>query len=59
MVLRLNAPGPHVVQELLRDLRQDVLGQASHAQDVVAPGVDVIPERHKLEREEGRTGEIR
>lgn len=39
---------PHVGEELVRDLGQDVLGEAGHAQDVVPRPVDVIPERDKL-----------
>lgn len=48
--LGLDASGSHVVEKLVRYLRQDVFGQTSHTQDVVAPRVDVIPERHKLDR---------
>lgn len=44
----LDPSGPHVGQELLGDLGQDVLGQPGHAQDVVSTSVHVIPERHEL-----------
>lgn len=39
---------PHVGEELVGDLGQDVLGEAGHAQDVVPRPVDVIPERDEL-----------
>lgn len=45
---RLDASGPHVGQELVRDLSQHLLGQTGHAEDVVAPPVDVVSEGDEL-----------
>lgn len=45
---RLDPACPHVGEELVGDLGQDVLGEAGHAQDVVPRPVDVIPERDEL-----------
>lgn len=48
-------PGPHVGQELVWDLGENFLGQAGHAEDVVATAIDVVSKRDKLGREkEGR-----
>lgn len=47
---RFDAAGPHVGQELVRDLGQDVFGEPGHAQDVVPAPVDVISEGDKLRR---------
>lgn len=41
-------PGPHVGQELVWDLCKDFLGQAGHAEDVVATAIDVISKGDKL-----------
>lgn len=40
--------GPHVGQELVGNLGQDVFGEPGHAQDVVPRSVDVVPEWDKL-----------
>ena len=53
---RLDPPGPHVGQELVRDFGQHLFSQAGHAEDVVPPPVDVVPERNELDRGEGREG---
>ncbi len=42
-------PALHEGQQLVRDLRQDVLSQSSHAQDLVPWPVDVVPERNELD----------
>lgn len=47
----LDPPGPHVGQELVWDLREDLLSQAGHAEDVVATAIDVVSKRDKLERQ--------
>lgn len=47
--LWFESPGPHVGQELVGDLGQDVLGQPGHAQDGVPRPVHVVSERDKLE----------
>lgn len=46
--------GPHVGQELVWDFGEHFLGQASHAEDVVSPPVNVVSERNKLWRKEER-----
>lgn len=48
-------PGPHVGQELVRDFGEHFLSQASHAEDVVTPSVNVVSERNELLRGEERT----
>ena len=45
---RFDPPGPHVGEELVRDLGQHLLGQAGHAEDVVSPPVYVVSEGDKL-----------
>lgn len=40
--------GPHVGQELVRDLSEHLFSQTSHAEDVVPSSVDVVSERNKL-----------
>lgn len=45
---RLDPAGPHVGQELVGDLGQDVFGEPGHAQDVVPCPVDVVSERDEL-----------
>lgn len=45
---RLDPSRPHEGKELVRDLGQDVFGEAGHAQDVVPCAVDIIPEWDKL-----------
>lgn len=47
---RFDPSGPHVGQELVRDLGEYFLGQASHAEDVVPSPVNVVSERNKLGR---------
>ena len=49
----LDPPALHVGDELIGDLRQYVLGQPGHAQDMVASAVHVVSERDKLRVEEG------
>ena len=44
--------GPHVGQELVRDFGEHFFSQASHAEDVASPSVDVVSERNKLWRGE-------
>ena len=44
----LDAPGPHVGQELVGDLCQDIFSQPCHAQDVVPCPVNVVSEGDKL-----------
>lgn len=51
---RLDPSCPHVGEELVGDLGQDVLGKAGHAQDVVTCPVDVIPEWDKLGENENK-----
>lgn len=52
--------GPHVGQELVRDFSEHFLSEASHAEDVVTPSVNVVSERNKLRRgEETRRREVR
>lgn len=46
----------HEGQQLVGDLRQDVLSQAGHAQDLVPRPVDVVPERNELEGRRGKNG---
>lgn len=55
---RLYPAGPHVGQELLRDLGQDVFGETGHAQDVVPGSVDVVPKRNKLEEKRDELNRI-
>lgn len=45
---RLDPPGPHVGQELVGYFGEHFLRQASHAEDVVAPPVNVVSEGNKL-----------
>lgn len=45
---RFDPPGPHVGQELVWDLCKHFLGQAGHAEDVVATAIDVVSKRDKL-----------
>lgn len=47
---RLDPAGPHVGEELVGDLSQDIFGEPGHAQDVVSRPVDVVPEWDKLRR---------
>lgn len=51
---RLDPSCPHVGEELVGDLGQDVLGKAGHAQDVVTRPVDIIPEWDKLGEKENK-----
>lgn len=55
---RFDPSGPHVGQELVRDFGEHFLSQASHAEDVVSPPVDVVSERDELwRREDGKQGD--
>lgn len=53
---RLDPAGPHVGEELVGDLGQDVFGEPRHAQDVVPRPVDVVSERDELRERGGRKG---
>lgn len=55
---RLDPAGPHVGEELVGDLGQDVFGEPGHAQDVVPRPVDVVPEWDKLRGEKMSSGDI-
>lgn len=50
---RFDPSGPHVGQELVGDLGEHLLRQASHAEDVVPSPVDVVSERNELRKEGG------
>lgn len=45
---RLDPSTLHVRQQLVGNLRQDILGQPGHAQNLVPRAVDVVSERNKL-----------
>lgn len=47
---RLDPAGPHVGEELVGNLGQDVFGEAGHAQDVIPRPVDVVSEWDELGR---------
>lgn len=47
---RFNPPGPHVRQELVRDLSQHVFGEPGHAQDVISGPVNIVSEWDKLRK---------
>lgn len=49
-VLRFDASASHVLEELIWNFRENVLGQTGHAEDVISSAIDVVTEGNKLRR---------
>lgn len=45
-----NPPGPHIGQELVRDLSQHIFGEPGHAQNVISSPVNIVSEWDKLRK---------
>lgn len=56
---RLYPAGPHVGEELVRDLSQDVFSEPGHAQDVAPSSVNVVPEWNELRGKRNKKREFK